>query len=114
MSRWTPYIKDIMEEAVEEKLDLRSFPFLSGGAPRQTGYKAPTSARYGLWHKEKGQSNYKSGPRLIVFIIGGLTYGEMRCAYEVTQGCKNWECLIGSTHIITPEGFLSDLKTLSN
>ncbi|XP_063425072.1 syntaxin-binding protein 1-like isoform X3 [Mytilus trossulus] len=116
MSRWTPYIKDIMEDAVEEKLDNRQFPFLSGGAPRSGGFNKPTisSARYGVWHKEKVPPSYKSGPRLIIFIMGGCSYAEMRTAYQVTQSCKNWEVLIGATHLLTPEGFLEDLKTVSN
>ncbi|CAI9716443.1 syntaxin-binding protein 1 isoform X7 [Octopus vulgaris] len=113
MSRWTPYIKDIMEAAVEDKLDTRHFPFFSGGGPRPS-CQQPISVRYGHWHKDKGQASYKSGPRLIIFVVGGIAYSEMRSAYEVTQAVKNWEVILGATHILTPEGLLRDLRKISN
>lgn len=115
MSRWTPIVKDIMEDAVEDKLDTKHFPFLLGRQP-PTGFgrPTPTSQRYGHWHKEKNAINVKQVPRLIVFIVGGVTYSEMRCAYEVTNECKNWEVLISSDHIITPIQFLKDCRSLKS
>ncbi|XP_012264411.1 protein ROP isoform X2 [Athalia rosae] len=111
MSRWTPVIKDIMEDCIEDKLDGKHFPFLAGRAA-SSGYHAPTSARYGHWHKDKGQQTIKNVPRLIVFIVGGVCFSEIRCAYEVTNTLKNWEVITGSSHIITPKSFLKDLSNL--
>ncbi|XP_078045325.1 syntaxin-binding protein Rop isoform X2 [Augochlora pura] len=111
MSRWTPVMKDIMEDAIEDKLDSKHFPFLAGRAA-SSGYHAPTSARYGHWHKDKGQQTIKNVPRLIVFVVGGVCFSEIRCAYEVTNALKNWEVIIGSSHVITPKSFLDDLSKL--
>uniref|UniRef100_A0A674NXU4 Syntaxin-binding protein 1 n=1 Tax=Takifugu rubripes TaxID=31033 RepID=A0A674NXU4_TAKRU len=94
LSRWTPLVKDLIEAA--EGTTNQSFYF--------------HSARYGNWHKNRGPTEMKTGPRIIVFIIGGVTYSEMRCVYEVTQANGKWEALIGSTHILTPPKYLKDLQ----
>ncbi|OWR51269.1 putative ROP [Danaus plexippus plexippus] len=112
MSRWTPVIKDIIEDSIDDKLDQRHFPFLAGRA-QTSGYQAPTSVRYGHWHKDKAQQTIKNVPRLIVFVVGGVCFSEIRCAYEVTAALKNWEVIIGSSHILIPENFLSDLSSLT-
>lgn len=113
MSRWTPVLKDIVEDCIQDNLDVRHFPFLAGRTQSST-YHAPTSsARYGHWHKDKAQTAIKNVPRIIVFVVGGASFSEMRCAYEVTAANKNWEVIVGSSHILTPEIFLSDLGSLS-
>uniref|UniRef100_A0A4W6FMN1 Syntaxin-binding protein 1 n=1 Tax=Lates calcarifer TaxID=8187 RepID=A0A4W6FMN1_LATCA len=104
LSRWTPLVKDLIEDAIEDKLDPKQYPYIS---QRQASAKAsaPSSARYGNWHKNRGPTEMKTGPRIIIFIIGGMTYSEMRCVYEVTQANGKWEALIGdsdmSTHLST-------------
>lgn len=115
MSRWTPVLKDVMEDAIDDKLDAKHFPFLAGRvAPTNYGRPTPTSVRYGHWHKDKNAPNVKNLPRLIVFIVGGTSYSELRVAYEVTKEYKNWEVIIGSDHLLTPEGFLTDLRDLTS
>ena len=68
----------------------------------------------------------KTKPKLIIFILGGVTCSEMRCAYEVSNetpkekdtswfsfGSKeltNHDVFIGSTHMATP---LAQLRLFS-
>ncbi|TPP59394.1 Protein ROP [Fasciola gigantica] len=108
-----------MEDVCEDKLDGKLFQYFGGGPVRGPGARggagaAPMSARYGLWHRDKSQQP-RSGPRLIFFIVGGVSYSEMRCAYEVmnTASGKQWDIVIGGTHLLVPEAFLGDLEKLS-
>lgn len=111
-SRWTPVVKDIMEYCIDEKLDENHFPYQFQRAGQKGAKKFPTSARIGHWKDKPLQINNNS-PRLIVFVVGGVAYSEMRCAYEVNKDKAGWEVIIGSSHILTPESFLTELGELS-
>ncbi len=41
MSRWTPILKDIIEDSIEDKLDQRHFPFLAGRPAAPVTKNAP-------------------------------------------------------------------------
>merc|ERR1719414_830573 len=117
MSRWTPVLKDIIEDCIDDKLDNSHFPFLGGqrhGSLSTGGH--PTSGRYGGWHggnKEK-VSNQKNVPRVMVYVMGGATFSEFRVGYEVSNDRKNWEVIVGGSQILTPEVFLTEVQKLSS
>ena len=69
----------------------------------------------------------------MVYVMGGVTYSELRVGYEVSNEFKSWEVFVGKfwckllvklwTHnshlmlggsqILTPEVFLSEIQKLS-
>ncbi|XP_035108241.1 syntaxin-binding protein 3 isoform X3 [Callithrix jacchus] len=110
LSRWTPFIKDIMEDAIDNRLDSKEWPYCSQ-------YPAVWNGSGAVSARQKPRANYledrRNGSKLIVFVIGGITYSEMRCAYEVSQAHKSCEVIIGSTHILTPKKLLDDIKMLN-
>jgi len=109
-SRWTPYVKDIMEDVIDDKLDPRLFPSVGGQRNTGTNFSAQSSREFSSWMQNR-KGTVRSGPRLIIFVLGGVAFNELRCAYEVTQSnLKKWEVFIGGDHIVTPRHFLRDLE----
>uniref|UniRef100_A0A8C9YZE4 Syntaxin binding protein 3 n=1 Tax=Sander lucioperca TaxID=283035 RepID=A0A8C9YZE4_SANLU len=103
LSRWTPVIKDVMEVSeitILYDVLYKVFAVIISAFARQK-------------HKASSQDDRRTGSRLIIFVVGGISYSEMRCAYEVTQAVKSCEVIIGSSHILTPTGLLNDIKALS-
>uniref|UniRef100_A0A674A1M4 Syntaxin binding protein 2 n=1 Tax=Salmo trutta TaxID=8032 RepID=A0A674A1M4_SALTR len=99
LSRWTPTIKDVMEvwkRRIDRQcgrgLHMSKLLDLFRNGPGAFPPGPDISARFGQWHKNKSPTEYRSGPRLIIFMIGGVSHSEMRSAYEVTRATDGkWE-----------------------
>ena len=110
ISRWTPVLKDVVEDLINNKLDRTLFPFLDPTIKDQELKPGALSNRRG---SNSPLIRSKQVPRIIIFFLGGLTYSECRVAYEITQEQNNqWDILIGGTHLITPKLFLDNLSAL--
>lgn len=92
------------------------------GSPRPQ----PSSLRSAkpTWH-QKGRPGAGTGPggnssssfsgldatrqRVIVFVAGGMTYSEVRSAYQLSDKL-NKDVYFGSSHVFTPHSFIDSLK----
>jgi syntaxin-binding protein 1 len=54
-----------------------------------------------------------NGAKLIVFVIGGAAYSEIRSAYEIAE-TYNRDVFIGTTEILRPTAFIDHLGNLKH
>ncbi|KAG8950770.1 vacuolar sorting protein VPS33/slp1 [Tulasnella sp. 424] len=125
LSRFHPLVKTMLDDHIINKLDPTQFPYVRNAPGPSTPVAAPApvssttslrSARPGWTAKPSANKTAVSKEpkqRMIVFVIGGMTYSEMREVYVMGQK-KNKEIYIGSSHIITPNQFIDDLKQLEH
>ncbi|EKX55455.1 Sec1 family protein A [Guillardia theta CCMP2712] len=122
LSRYRPPLQYIIQDALEGKLDPNEYVTTaptssksqaetnSNGPSRNPRNKASWADKSAIRRDEpKEASKSKAGPRLIVLVVGGLAYSELRAAYEMTTK----EIIIGSTEMMAPEAFLDSLAVLS-
>ncbi|PKI84436.1 Sec1p [Malassezia vespertilionis] len=57
------------------------------------------------------ETSNPTAQRVIVFMAGGMTYSEIRTAYQVGRR-MNTDVYIGSSHIHTPASFMDELRVL--
>jgi syntaxin-binding protein 1 len=83
-----------VQDAVSGKLDQTVFPYMgdnpssaqNGAGPASSG-GAPTSLRSAKpsWQRPRSKIAPANRERLMVFVAGGLTYAEVRAAYEISE-----------------------------
>ena len=115
----------VLEDSHLNRLDQSTFPFVRDIPPELTSVR-PGEKQQNLqpqsslrssrpaWHKAPSKLNYTEGrQRMIVFVAGGLTYSEIRCAYTVGQALGK-EIFIGWSTVFNPSYYdpLNLLPTL--
>ena len=108
-SRYVPHVKRILTQFADGALDPSEYPFViptttttaatSTGVSMRGGKGASSSA-------PRGQNGGKG--RVILVIVGGMTYAEMRAAYMFAGR----EVVIGSDAVLRPEEFVEELRRL--
>lgn len=127
LSRYKPVIQMMLEDQNSNKLDPANFPYIKDMPPEANPSLRGSSAQLATtsnpsgslrsarptWHKAPSAriNNTEGKQRFIIFIAGGMTYSEMRCAYTVGQALGK-DVYIGSTHVLTPETYCSQLRAL--
>lgn len=135
LMRYLPVLHGVMESLVTGTLKEESFPYTAppppGSMPAASSSAAPATKGKSARKKAGNSSDWKSGdsssssmaaavdagaqedlrPRFIVFVLGGVTFSEMRSAYEISES-RGVNLYIGSTDTLTPTQFIEDLSNL--
>ena len=134
-----PVLKPILEALCRGELSLEDYPSLlpmpdsavakagratasarssrkSSGAASSARKNVGASSKWATSSRDSkraaGPVNF-SGPRHIVFMVGGTSYTEMCVAREVMAN-ESSEIILGSTAFLSPREFLDDLTKLAN
>ncbi|KAK9894050.1 Sec1-like protein [Cystobasidium minutum MCA 4210] len=121
ISRYQPVLKLMLDDHIADRLDQSVFPYVKD-APHSARNSAASTASLGApgslrssrpqWaERAKTRTVKEPKQRMIVFQLGGMTYSEIRSAYQVSSA-SNRDVFIGSSHILTPKDFLQELAGL--
>ncbi|KAG2446991.1 hypothetical protein HYH02_008145 [Chlamydomonas schloesseri] len=121
LNRFQALMADHIEDLNAGRLSLEEFPYVRQPTDLEVGPEksaaSARTARSGLnWTRRKdadgaGGSGGPAGRRLVVFIIGGATRGEMRIAHTLSLQL-NRDIILGSTSINVPINFIDMLYNL--
>lgn len=127
-SRYVPPLKHILEEIVQNRLSMEDYPSVNpmpemhgtgSGAAHSARKRPDGSARRGgatsRWQRsipaEKTKEESYQGGRVIVFMVGGMCFSELRVAREV-MAKESKEIIAGSTTWLKPKQFIDHIRRL--
>ncbi|KAK0735720.1 Sec1-like protein [Apiosordaria backusii] len=117
LSRFEPAVKHMLEDLCSGALDQTSFPYVippQGGGMSDDSLQTQGSLRSAAprW-ASANRRQVENRQRIIVFVAGGATYSEARACYEVSEK-NNRDVYLVTSHMITPNKFVEDLRLLKS
>lgn len=107
--RSKPKLSQISIDAFNDELNQDEFPFL-GDAPEISKKRG---GRKGRAKKENDISDILNNPRIILFVIGGLSHHEIVNLQQIQDdGTVQAQIIAGSTSMMRPNEFLNMLKDI--
>eukprot|EP00549_Striatella_unipunctata_P018626 CAMPEP_0118697336 /NCGR_PEP_ID=MMETSP0800-20121206/14430_1 /TAXON_ID=210618 ORGANISM="Striatella unipunctata, Strain CCMP2910" /NCGR_SAMPLE_ID=MMETSP0800 /ASSEMBLY_ACC=CAM_ASM_000638 /LENGTH=647 /DNA_ID=CAMNT_0006596717 /DNA_START=42 /DNA_END=1985 /DNA_ORIENTATION=+ len=129
-SRYKNPMKTILTELSEGQLSIEEYPSVlpmpqvgGGGGTQVTsarnrpvaGSVRSKESAQNRWNKQsetvKKPATY-SGGRQLVFVVGGISFAEIRVVREVADSARK-EIIVGATALIKPGEFVEDLASLT-
>ena len=118
-SRYSTALKQLLEDHIKGTLDQQLFPYTKPELmPTHTGSsgestQASLRSAKPTWARANRQSVVEPRQRVIVFVAGGATFSEARACYEVSKNSLR-DVFLGSSHMLTPNMFLTQLSHLKS
>ncbi|ORX46023.1 Sec1-like protein [Piromyces finnis] len=128
LSRYITPIKILIRDIIKEKTKQKFFKHTNLAIANETLNEIKKPKSHKVLYDDVSLQNYKPtwarrtndkniydlrtyGARIIIFILGGMTYAEMREVYDMVKE-HNRDIIIGSTGILTPKSFMDDIYIL--
>ncbi len=116
-SRYVCKVKGILEAMAENNLNIDDYPSLlplpfgtTGSAASVRTKSTRHKSRYGGSDQIK-KSKAFSGPRQIIFMVGGMCYSELRSAEEIMSNGER-EFILGSTIFLKPADYIKEISSI--
>jgi len=104
-TRFEPLLSLVLRKMAADKLSEIEYPFI-GEKPKMGSSVASSFGGRSHRKKNRGGSDL---PRVIVFMVGGGSFNEVRQCYQLTKAL-NRPIYMGSSHFMSPGEYLTSLK----
>ncbi len=113
-SRFVGAIKALLEQLISSDLPADKYPSLGPtiSSSNDARSAAKSVRRFGANNRWGKKESTISGGRYMCFVAGGITYSEMRAAYEL-QAQHSKEVVVGGTHFVNSAEYIKEITSLA-